>query len=270
MPKTKKRIPFLYRGFLLSILWLLFYTIVSAAEKGEKPFIGNYYFVYGLNVSNINKHDIHVTHSKKGHDFTLVNAKAIDGDFVSENPLDIGDNQFQLRFGRRLYANWDIEFSIEHNKYILTNQHARVKGRIFGESVDRDLKVGPNENFQLEHTDGYNHFTVNLVYKFPLISSSDFTLDLYGVGGIGKMIPVTGSDVFGEERDHKYRIAGNTYSGGIGLRRSFTKRCFVQSALKTYMTDVYDAKLAGGATAKHKTVSQTWQLEVGCYLGKLY
>lgn len=253
---------------LISLLLLISYTPLNAVEGADNSSVDRYYFSYGLNGSRINNNDIRVTNPEKGHDFTLFNAEITDGRAVPANIGDTGDYQFQIRLGRELTSNWDIELSLEHNKYILKKQNVRVKGLINGIEVDQVMKVGSYLSLlQLEHTDGFNHITVNLIYKIALMDSNKDSLESITSLGIGKIVLVTGSTLFGEKKDDGYHIAGNTYSGSTGLRQLINDNCFVQSVLKVYFTDVVDAELAGGSRAAHQTVSQTLQFEIGCYFG---
>lgn len=233
---------------LLSFVLIINFCGVAQSKKALLKDRTMIYFSIGTQRVFYTPSTIHFKSDKSPNsfDFSLEKAKASDGgviNFTGNAP------QYAYNFG--FYSpkkKFGIEFQFDHVKYIMrSNQTLRLKGKINGESFDKDTVVGP-DFVQFEHTDGANYAMFNFVKQKNLVSSKNekHFLDLIMKAGAGPVIPKTNSTIMGQKHDDAYAFSGFVIGLESGLRYNILKYIFATATFKTAYANYTNFRIANG------------------------
>ncbi len=205
--------------------------VIARAKTRTKK--STFYIAWGYNRDAFSKSDINFKSNAGLYDFTAYDVKAKDRpNFEAITPfrrpkyfiLNISIPQYNYRLGYyNNKNNWGFEINFDHTKYVVEQyQTVRVKGQIYGETIDKDTILYP-EFLQFEHTDGANFFMANVMKRHCLFSGKHHQLWALAKAGIGIVIPKTEVTLFSINRDNRFHIAGWITGIETGLRYDFFK-----------------------------------------------
>ncbi len=225
------------RSIFIAIL--LVQAQLALAQLFERPVLTGMYFQWGYNRDIYSRSDLHFENGSK-YNFTVYNAVAKDQpnfNAFKDRPLDITIPQNVYRIGfylnkKRTHA---IEINYDHAKYVVKdNQTLRIKGTIYGDAIDTDVKVEP-WFIHFEHTNGANFYFVNYVGIHDLLRNkrnSRLMASAIWKLGAGIVVPKSDITLFGKELDNKYHVAGYIAAAEAGLRYYPLKKWFLEATGK--------------------------------------
>lgn len=242
-----------------NLFLLIFIFLISAAyaqdstnilvenKPAKKHYKGRIYFFWGWNRAIFSDSEIHF--DGPDHNYSLYKVVATDRQTPFNvdpylNPGLITIPQTNARLGYFIHDNWEISIGVDHMKYVMVqDQTVKINGYI---DVDGSEYNGVYENEDIvlsddfltfEHTDGLNYidFEVNRfqnLVQFNQFSKVNIDLNLLGGLGIGMLLPKSNVQMFGENRNDTFHVAGYGLSAKIGLNLSIYDYFFIQSELK--------------------------------------
>lgn len=248
----------------------------------EKKSIGTFSISWGYHRSVYAQSDIRIFNKDTGTDFMAYDVDAHDAPGFDQILPRKGSSyhfdvpQYQVRIAwMRPDGKMGLEISQEHLKYkmqqrVIPNddksdmvgQNKLVKGNYFGEQVNGVRNVGLDEEFYLEHTDGLNPISINVIRNFNVAKGKNFALDVQATVGAGFILPATLSVIKGEKRDDKFSIVGYDTSAALRVKGSY-KNAFIQTGVKVHHIGVTNGKLAGGHTLEQKINAAVFFAEFG-------
>lgn len=255
--------------FLLSIL-LLSPLLISAQEVqeksgGKKPW--TFYGCWGYNKDWYTKSNIRMQSGPNAnpnakdytgtYDFTVYGARAHDRDDFDQiyDVKNITIPQFGMRVGVLFNDKYKLGFEInyDHAKYVVYDyQNLRVKGQIFGQGIDKDTIVDPQNLLHFEHTDGANFWAFNLVKQFPIWETKNqmFSLEGFVKGGPGFVYPRTDVTLFGHRVNNEWKLSGYCFEAEAALRFNFVKYLFLEFSGKGVYAHYVNAIVQGKGYGK--------------------
>jgi hypothetical protein len=221
-------------GLLLFIMTLKGFSqadTLKAKKKGK----GMWYVTWGYTKAYYSKSTIHfkdlsgkyhpATGNNNYYDFTIYDVKAKDRPDYDKirDVINVTIPQFVFRIGYSFNEKWGFELNYDHAKYVVTDyQKTHIKGQIFGQPVDKDTIMEPNNFLHFEHTDGANFWLFNAVRRWTLYRpSKSFRASWVLKPGAGFVYPRTDVRIFGEELNNNWHISGWIVSVESGLRLEF-------------------------------------------------
>jgi hypothetical protein len=144
------------------------------------------------------------------------------------------------------YKGLGLEMSYDHAKYVVTDyQNLRVKGNLFGKTIDTQMIIDPGSFVHLEHTDGANFWMMALTLNKPLVKYKKRSLldGIFKAGG-GVVVPRTDVAFMGSRTNNRFHIAGYVYGVETGLHLNITKRLFSTISGKYAMAYYTNARVS--------------------------
>lgn len=241
--------------FLILIALSLPFLALSQEEVlvGKKHNKGRLTVYWGWNRAMFTHSDIHFNGSD--HDFTLSKVVAFDRPtkFAADpyfNPALITIPQTNFRIGYFISDKWEISFGVDHMKYVMVqDQIVKINGYI--NSPENEYNgVYENEDIVLtedfltfEHTDGLNYGNIEInrfenLVQFNNFSKVDIDINVLGGLGAGLLVPKSNVQLFGENRNDSFHLAGWGLSAKLGLNLTFWNYFFLQTELKGGFIDL--------------------------------
>lgn len=207
------------------------------------PKKGQFFCYWGYNRAWYAPSDIHVY--GPGYDFTAYQLKAKDRpspislDYI--NPTKISIPQYNFRFGYHLTDRWVLSVGSDHMKYVVVqDQTAAISGIITPEFSDKyqgvylnQEKVITRDFLRYEHTNGYNHASIEIEYLQPLFHFAKGKAQVswnIGTGGFF-LIPKSDIQVAGYGADNRFHLAGYALTAKTGPRLDYG-RFFLSTEIK--------------------------------------
>ncbi len=244
-------------------------TISSATSSAKLPFFKThaFYFQWGYNREKYSNSDIHFSgqielenKTVKDYDFVIHQAEASDKpdfDALLKDPLQITIPQYSYRIGMFLNEkrNAAVELNFDHTKYVVNDwQTARVSGTIFGQTVDKDMLLNPDNFVHFEHTNGANFLQANYVRQWNLLENKAKNrplLTAIGKIGAGIVIPKTDVTLWGKRLDNEFHIAGYVASAEAGVRYYPFQRFFLEATGKSGFANYTNVLTVDSGKANH-------------------
>ena len=262
--------------FILITLLFTITGVIFAQETAPSPIKftthnkGKWFFSFGGNREKYTKSDIHFTGGT--YDFTVNDALAHDKpkgwniDYI--NPTRFTIPQTNMRFGYFINDHYSIALSIDHMKYIFTqDQTATVTGTINLPSSDpgsiyngvynnTPIDFSDGTFLKFEHTNGLNY--VHLEFSrfddiskvFSLPNTDKFQINITEGVGAGFLYPKTDATVLSFKERDEFHIAGYGLSGKVGLNFNFFKYFFIQTELKGGYINMPDINITYNSSDK--------------------
>lgn len=224
--------------------------VIEVEKKNNK---GKLTLYWGWNRGMFSNSDIHFKGSD--HDFTLSKVVAFDRPttFAADpyfNPALITIPQTNFRIGYFFHSKWEISFGVDHMKYVmLQDQVVKISGYINspeneynGTYNNEDISL--SEDFlTFEHTDGLNYGNIEInrfenLVQFNRFSKLNIDINFLGGLGAGLLVPKSNVQLFGENRNDTFHLAGWGMSAKIGLNVTFWNYFFLQTELKGGFIDL--------------------------------
>lgn len=243
-------------------------TIIKEPVKpAKKHYKGRIYFYWGWNRAIFSNSDIHF--SGPDHDYTLSDVVATDRQTPFNvdpylNPALITIPQTNVRIGYFIDDNWEVSIGVDHMKYVMVqDQSVKINGYIdvpnseYNGVYENDDIVLSEDFLTFEHTDGLNYvnFEVNRfqnLVQFNQFSKVNIDLNFLGGIGVGMLLPKSNVQMFGENRNDTFHVAGYGVSAKIGLNLSIYDYFFIQSELKGGFINMPDVLTSTNSTYKAK------------------
>jgi hypothetical protein len=191
------------------------------------------------------------------YDFTVYGARAHDRDDFNQiyDVKNITIPQFGMRVGVLFNDKYNLGFEInyDHAKYVVYDyQNLRVKGQIFGQNIDKDTVVDPQNLLHFEHTDGANFWAFNLVKRFPIwkTQNENFALEGFVKGGPGFVYPRTDVTLFGHRVNNEWKLSGYCFEAEGALRLNFVRYLFLEFSAKGVYAHYVNAIVQGRGYGK--------------------
>ena len=225
---------------------------------------GKIFIAFGGNRDYFTKSDIHF----KGNnfDFTINDAEAHDKpkgwhiDYI--NPTRFTIPQTNMRFGYFISDHYAVSLSIDHMKYIFTQeQTANVTGTVNMPGTEAGSVYNGTYNntpvdftdgsfLKFEHTNGLNYVHLELsryddISKIFTIGNTDkFQINFTEGLGAGFLYPRTDATVLGKKEHDEFHVAGYGVSAKAGLNFNFFKYFFIQTELKGGYINMPDIQIS--------------------------
>jgi len=228
---------------------------------------GTLYLSWGYNRDWYSKSDIHfknlsgeynpTTGNYDYYDFTIRNATARDhSGFDNMLHTDLSIPQYNYRLGYFFNNKYDlgIELNFDHAKYIMRDwQTLHVEGQIFGEAINKDTLISPDNFLHFEHSDGANFLMLNIMKRQRLFVTKNKKIWVSGIVkvGAGPVIPRTQVTLFGQDLNNCFHIAGWCAGMEAGLRFDLFKYIYVEYTGKGLYADYRNVLVLGSGRANH-------------------
>ncbi len=244
----------------LSILsFFIFLSIFSIAQENETPKPtnkGKVYAFWGWNRGWYSNSDI--TFTGENYDFTLTDVVANDRQSPFQldpyfHPQRITIPQTNYRIGYFINDKIDISIGVDHMKYIMPeNQTVKITGEINDNSnsdgsYNNDVIVLKSNFLSFEHSDGLNYINAeitrndNLLEFFKINSNTNkFQINTLIGFGIGAQLPKSNVQLWNNERNDTFHLAGYGISAKVGLDITFFKHSFIRGVIKGGFMDMPD------------------------------
>jgi hypothetical protein len=144
-------------------------------------------------------------------------------------------------------------------------QNLRIKGQIFGQTIDKDTIIDPRTFLRFEHTDGANFIMLSAVRKWNLFNRPDFMCEAIIKPGAGVVFPRTDVTIFGESLNNNWHVAGWIFGAEAGIRLNFFKALTCEITTKgTYANYAKSLMLGkGNGNANHFLLTRQFTISLG-------
>ena len=224
--------------FLLCALLPFFSYAQQQPEKKKKKFIKEVYASWGYNGEWYTHSTIHVSQPKLGNDYNFVHVKAHDhpgwNEGLFSKALSIPQYNYRLGFLLDEERGWGFEINFDHTKYIFADQNVRLKGTLYGRSVDTSIAFNQANGFYYYLNNGANFLLFNVTKKWHLLKTRNdkVKVDFLGKFGVGPVIPHTQNSLFGMLNHQGFQFGGwNTGLEG-SLRATFFRYVYLEYSNK--------------------------------------
>lgn len=233
----------LFAGFgLLALLVVSMSADAQSKRKDpnrpKKHHTGSWYFSWGYNTEWYTPSTVHIKQSSLGNDYRMESVKAHDHRGWNEGlfHMQLTIPQYNYRLGHYFNKKQDlgIELNFDHTKYIIADQHVRVKGTMGNAAVDNDVMFNQANGFYYFLNNGANFFLFNLVKRWPLYARKDrkFYADFIGKAGIGPVVPHVQNSLFGQHNDPQFQFGGWNTGVETAVRATFAKYAYLEFSQK--------------------------------------
>lgn len=228
---------------LLFLLWNSI-TVVGQSDSLELESRASIYFYWGYNRSYFSQSNIHF--SGPNYDFTLYNVMATDAPtrfgLSYFNPVTATIPQYNARLGYIFKSGFGVSIGLDHMKYVVTHgQDVRLSGVISqaaseqyqGSYLNDTITITP-DFLIFEHTDGFNHASIDFEYTRKIVRTRKDRFGLlwnFGVGGVW-VITKTNVKVFGDGLDNHFHVSGFALSGKTGPRFMYKDTFFILAEMR--------------------------------------
>lgn len=230
-----------YRNLALSLCTLALPFISYSQQqpgKKKKKFIKEVYVSWGYNAEWYTHSSVQVSQPALGNNYTLEHVSAHDhlgwDDGLLHEAISIPQYNYRLGFLLDEEKGWGFEINFDHTKYIISDQHMRIKGTLSDHPVDSTIAFNSANGFYYFLNNGANFLLFNVTKKWHLLRTSNdkVRLDFLGKFGIGPVIPHTQNELFGEKNQQGFQLGGwNTGAEG-SLRATFFRYVYLEYSNK--------------------------------------
>ncbi len=227
-----------FTGLLLGTMQL---NAADHQEKKYKKVVGNgmFYISWGYNKEWYTRSSIRVKQPGLDNDYSMESVQAHDRPGWNEDffhkELTIPQYNYRIGYFFNEKQNFAIEINFDHTKYIVREgQTIRVKGRMQGSSVDKDISFTQADGFYYFLNNGANFLLFNLVRKFSLYATPNryLKVDLLAKAGIGPVIPHVENALFGDANAPGFQLGGWNTGLETALKVSIMKYAYLEFAQK--------------------------------------
>jgi len=226
-------------GLILVLIVRL--TYISAQVNPSKIFLQ-----WGYNRSAFTKSDIHF--KGNGFDFTLNDATASDRPSAFNTRVYFGIEKFSIpqyvyRVGYVFSDKLSFSIGLDHMKYVFDDeQYVSVTGSIdldedspYNGIYDGSEQLVGKEWVQFEHSDGLNYASAEATFNHELLrfAKSKLSLTVGGGGGVGVYIPKTRVNLFNNNVDNRFHLAGFGASFHGRTRLYFFDKVYLEIGVKS-------------------------------------
>ncbi len=242
---------------LVRIVFLLLISTSSLSQDRA----GNIFLYWGYNRSAYTNSDIHFESPE--YNFTIENATASDRPTAFEPDVYFGFKtlsipQYVYRIGYYINDDWSLSLGMDHLKYVFdNNQSAEINGEILtgkyaGRYDGQTIKI-PVDFLQFEHSDGLNYLSVEAdrYFTLPVLKNNEkMRWEAIVGGGVGTYIPKTMVNLFQNEVDNRFHMAGYGANLNLKTRFYFLPELFISSGLKMGWAFLPNVLVDGSSHAK--------------------
>jgi len=237
MKKNGQAYPKIAVFFLLAIV-PFFSFAQQQPNKKKKKFIKEVYASWGYNGEWYTHSTIHISQPKLGNDYNFVHVKAHDhpgwNEGLFSKALSIPQYNYRLGFLLDEERGWGFEINFDHTKYIFADQNVKLRGTLYGRSVDTTIAFNQANGFYYYLNNGANFLLFNVTKKWHLLKTRDekVKVDFLGKFGVGPVIPHTQNSLFGMLNHQGFQFGGwNTGLEG-SLRATFFRNVYLEYSNK--------------------------------------
>jgi hypothetical protein len=245
-----------YRNLTLSLFTIAIPFLAFSQqqpEKKKKKFIKEVYASWGYNGEWYTHSTIHISQPKLGNDYNFVHVKAHDhpgwNEGLFSKALSIPQYNYRLGFLLDEERGWGFEINFDHTKYIFADQNVKLKGTLYGRSVDTTIAFNQANGFYYYLNNGANFLLFNVTKKWHVLKTRNekVKVDFLGKFGVGPVIPHTQNSLFGLLNHQGFQFGGwNTGLEG-SLRATFFRNVYLEYSNKIDYArysglNVYDGK----------------------------
>ena len=191
-----------------------------------------FFISWGYNGNGYSKSDIHFSQPSLGNDFKLLSVQAHD----SKAWTDLWNHaptvpQYNLRVGLFLNEKWGVEMTLDHIKWIVTqDQQVRMTGTLNNAPVDTQV-VLTEDVLKYQLNNGANPTFFNLIRRFQGAGQPHKTgwLTFQLKGGAGFAVPHTENTLFGQDNDAGFQwFQGWNLDAGAAARIHLWRFIYVE------------------------------------------
>jgi len=226
------------RARALVLLCCAFAPLAVSAQKKKSSHKGQIYFSWGYNTEWYTNSTLYVSQPSLGNDYGLEHVQAHDhrgwDDAMFSKAISIPQYNYRLGFIFDDEKKLGFEINFDHTKYILSDQQAKIRGRLNDHPVDSSVAFNEANGFYYYLNNGANFLLFNLVKRWNLYQSHDGNLkvDFLGKAGLGPVIPHVQNSLFGHANNPHFQLGG--WNAGIegAFRAVFFKYAYLEYANK--------------------------------------